>query len=88
MSNWPMTDLKTALEDARGWLEDALAIATEDPEACAGWPALGETAKRISAALESVRALLPLHPEIEAAIDEESRLSDEYESPEAMGLRP
>jgi hypothetical protein len=88
MSNWPMSELKDAIKYAHDWLEDALAIATEDPEACANWPALDETARRISAALESVRALLPLHPEIEAAVKGERDEMDEYESPEAMGLRP
>jgi hypothetical protein len=86
MSQCPNHDMKNAVENARDWLRAALDIATEDPEACAAWPALGETAEKIGKALEHVEALLPMHPEIEAAVEAEWDRDDGFESPEAMGL--
>jgi hypothetical protein len=86
MANCPNHEMKESVKEAAGWLRQALDIATEDPEVCAAWPALRETADRIGKALEHVKALLPLHPEIEAAVAAEWARDDGYESPEAMGL--
>jgi hypothetical protein len=68
--------LKHTIENARDWLRDALHVACAG-EGCEGWPALAETADRTATALAAVEALLPLHPEIEAAIQAE--LDDDRE---------
>ena len=78
MTQYPMSGLKETLAEAIGWLEQALEIATEEPEATAAWPALAATAEKIEAVLEQARGLFPLHPEIEAAIEGED---DDHETP-------
>jgi hypothetical protein len=86
MANCPNHEMKEAVVNARDWLRQAIDIATEDPEACEAWPALREAADGIGKALEHVEALLPMHPEIEAAIAAEWARDKGYDSPEAMGL--
>ncbi len=66
--DWPAIELKSAVEEAVGWLRSALDIATEDE---GHWQAMDETALKIHAVLLEVEKLLPLHPEIEARVKDE-----------------
>lgn len=84
----PLSELAHAVGNAIDWLETALDVAVEDAEACDHWKALGATALQIEGVLILARRLLPLHPEIEAAVKAERDEYDAYDEPHAMGLRP
>jgi hypothetical protein len=81
-------DIKSAIENGIGWLEDALRDITEDGDALDGWPALSEAAGKIEAVLVEAKKLLPLHPELERAIEDEAEFVDTHDSPESLGLEP
>ncbi len=71
MSNSPTVDLKHNIEEAIGWLRRAVSDAVEDPDVCDGWKAWGVTVDHVQAVLTDAEKLLPLHPELEAACEEE-----------------
>lgn len=76
-----LQNLEQEIEEATNCLESALCDLDDDPDRVEEWPALRETAAKIRSALAVVQALLPLHPEIEAAAIAEANRDDQYESP-------
>lgn len=78
MHDWPVTDLKHAIENGVGWLRSALQCATEDDQC--DWPALADLAGRIQAVLIEAEKLLPMPTELEAAAKEEWDRMGDYDS--------
>jgi hypothetical protein len=87
-----LVDMKSSIEEAIGWLRRALDTASmggvEDYETGAPgcWPVMDALALRLQPILKQLESVLPLDPEIEAAIKEEWKRIDDYEDPRTMGL--
>jgi hypothetical protein len=84
-----LIDMKGSIEEAIGWLRRALdnaGMVDVDGYERGGWPVMDALALRLQPILKQLESVLPLDPEIEAAIEEEWKRIDDYEDPRTMGL--